>query len=136
MGACSRLASRPDPQHLKRLYYQLTQIEAAGTFTKPVHYKELFTGAAVKRTVGFCYRYVPAGWRDQQTARFVSRTETRGNCISIDGAKTSSIWILKDSPHLEDLETGETIQINAQQAKAYKETLAAAPGRYPYGITW
>src|ERR1700759_4558986 len=43
-GVLFTLASGADPQHLKRLYYQLERIEPAGTFTKPAHYKELFTG--------------------------------------------------------------------------------------------
>ena len=38
-GDLFSLASKADPQHLQRLYYQLEQIEPAGTFTKPVHYK-------------------------------------------------------------------------------------------------
>src|ERR1700754_1752499 len=41
-GGLFSLASKPDPQHLQRLFYHLQQVNPAGTFTQPVQYKELF----------------------------------------------------------------------------------------------
>jgi uncharacterized protein (DUF58 family) len=39
-GGLFSLASKPDPQHLQRLFYHLQQVKPSGTFTQPVHYKE------------------------------------------------------------------------------------------------
>src|SRR6201985_516133 len=52
-GGLYAMASKPDPQHLQRLFYQLEQIEPAGKFSQPVHYKELFTGAGRKELLVF-----------------------------------------------------------------------------------
>src|SRR6201994_4549345 len=61
-GGLFSLASKPDPQHLQRLYYQLENIEPKGTFTQPVHYKELFAGSGRKEMLIFITdMYQPGG---------------------------------------------------------------------------
>ncbi|MEJ0102080.1 MAG: hypothetical protein WDO19_05740 [Bacteroidota bacterium] len=52
-GGLFSLASRRDYQHLTRFYYQLETIKPAGKFTQPIHYKDIFTGAAKKELLIF-----------------------------------------------------------------------------------
>src|SRR6478609_1172728 len=52
-GDLFTMPSKPDPQHLQRLFYHLHQVEAGGAFTKPVHYKELFAGTGRKELLVF-----------------------------------------------------------------------------------
>src|SRR5476651_978567 len=52
-GGLFTLSSKADPQHLQRIYYQLDQMKANGTFTKPAHYKELFAGSGRKELLVF-----------------------------------------------------------------------------------
>jgi uncharacterized protein (DUF58 family) len=121
-GGLFSLASRPDPQHLKRLYYQLTQIEPAGKFTQPVHYKELFIGAGRKEVLIFVTDMYQ---QDGEISKLLDSLAALKHEIIVFQlmGKNELELDFKGISTLEDLETGETIQINAQQAKAYKETL-------------
>src|ERR1700761_9309217 len=52
-GGLFSLASKNDPKHLQRLFYQLSTLKPEGKFTEPVHYKELFTGNNKKELLVF-----------------------------------------------------------------------------------
>jgi uncharacterized protein (DUF58 family) len=121
-GGLFSLASRPDPQHLKRLYYQLTQIEAAGTFTKPVHYKELFTGSNKKELLVFITDMYQHDGEISKLLDSLAALKHEVIVFQLMGQNELDLDF-KGFSTLEDLETGQTIQINAQQAKAYKENL-------------
>jgi uncharacterized protein (DUF58 family) len=121
-GGLFSLASRPDPQHLKRLYYQLTQIEAAGTFTKPVHYKELFTGSNKKELLVFITDMYQQDGEISKLLDLLAALKHEIIVFQLMGQNELDLDF-KGFSTLEDLETGQTIQINAQQAKAYKENL-------------
>jgi uncharacterized protein (DUF58 family) len=121
-GGLFSLASRPDPQHLKRLYYQLTQIEPAGKFTQPVHYKELFTGSGRKELLVFITDMYQQDGEISKLLDSLAALKHEVIVFQLMG-KNELDLDFKGFSTLEDLETGETIQINAQQAQAYKENL-------------
>jgi uncharacterized protein (DUF58 family) len=117
------LASKPDPQHLQRLFYQLSILEPAGKFTAPVHYKELFAGSGKKELLIFV------------TDMYQENNEINNLLDSLAALKHEIIVFQLMGKNeleldftgygaLEDLETGETIQIDpTQTAKMYKEKL-------------
>jgi hypothetical protein len=123
-GGLFSLASKPDPQHLKRLVLPVaTQIEPAGTFTQPVHYKELFAGAGRKELLVFITDMYQ---QDGEISKLLDSLAALKHEIIVFQlmGKMNWILILKVTLHLEDLETGETIQVNTQRAKdAYTEKL-------------
>jgi uncharacterized protein (DUF58 family) len=119
------LASKPDPQHLQRLFYQLSVLEPAGKFTAPVHYKELFAGTGKKELLVFI------------TDMYQENNELMNLLDSLAALKHEVIVFQLMGQNeldldfagygaLEDLETGETIQIDpAQTSRLYKEQLDA-----------
>jgi uncharacterized protein (DUF58 family) len=121
-GGLFSLASKPDPQHLKRLYYELTQIEPAGNFTKPVHYKELFTGSSRKELLVFITDMYQTNGEISKLLDSLAALKHEVIVFQLMG-KNELELDFKGFSTLEDLETGETIQVNTQLAKTYKENL-------------
>jgi uncharacterized protein (DUF58 family) len=123
-GGLFSMASKPDPQHLQRLFYQLDQIQPAGKFTKPVHYKELFAGTGRKELLIFITdMYQEKG----EISRLLeSLAALRHEIIVFHLMGQNELdFDFKGYGALEDLETGETIAINTQQERdQYQETLA------------
>ena len=123
-GDLFSLASKADPQHLQRLYYQLEQIEPAGTFTKPVHYKELFTGSGRKEMLVFITdMYQPEG----EIMRLMDSLSALKHEIIVFQlmAQNELDFDFKGYAALEDLETGEVIQVGPQSKKQYMDALQA-----------
>ena len=122
-GGLFSLASKADPKHLQRMFYQLATLKPDGKFTEPVHYKELFTGSAKKELLIFI------------TDMYQEHNEINVLLDSLAALKHEVIVFqlmgqneldldFKGYAALEDLETGETIQIDAQQTKKiYQEKL-------------
>jgi uncharacterized protein (DUF58 family) len=115
-GRLFTLPSRKDPQHLSRLFFQLEQLQPAGQFTEAVQYKQLFTGERRKELLIFITDMYQ---QQEEISRLLSSLSALQhelivfhlmgrNELDMDfGAYTS----------LEDLETGETIQIDPSQMK-------------------
>jgi len=122
-GGLFNLSSRPDPQHLKRVYYQLEKIEPAGTFTQPAHYKELFAGNGRKELLIFITDMYQANGEITRLLDSLAALKHEIIVFQLMG-KNELDLDFKGFSTLEDLETGETIQINSQQGKLYQETLA------------
>lgn len=122
-GELFSMPSKPDPQHLQRLFYHLQEVSPGGTFTRPVHYKELFAGNGRKELLVFV------------TDMYQSNGEINALLNSLAALKHEIIVFhlmgqneldldFKGFSTLEDLETGETIQVNTPYVKeAYKERL-------------
>ena len=123
-GGLFSLASKPDPQHLQRLYYQLKKIEPSGTFTQPVHYKELFAGSGRKEMLIFITdMYQPDGGI---TRLLDSLAALKHEIIVFQlMAQNELDFDFKGYAALEDLETGEVIQLGQQAKNQYLETLQA-----------
>ncbi|MDB5090790.1 MAG: hypothetical protein JWR09_4784 [Mucilaginibacter sp.] len=118
------LASKPDPQHLQRLYYQLEKIEPAGTFTQPIHYKELFAGSGRKELlVLITDLYQPDG----EINRLLDSLAALKHEIIVFHlmGQNELDFDYKGYSALEDLETGEVIEVGPQAKKQYQEALQA-----------
>jgi uncharacterized protein (DUF58 family) len=121
-GELSALASRPDAQHLKRIYYQLEQIQPAGHFTQPAHYKELFTGSAKKELLIFVTDMYQSN--DEISKLLDSLAALKHEIIVFHLMGQNELdFDFKGYSSLEDLETGETIDINTQTKKDYQQKL-------------
>jgi uncharacterized protein (DUF58 family) len=121
-GGLFSLASKPDPQHLKRLYYHLEEIKPAGKFTQPVHYKELFAGTGRKEMLIFITDMYQQNGEINQLLDSLAALKHEVIVFQLMGQNELDLDF-KGFSTLEDLETGETIQINQQQAKAYQENM-------------
>lgn len=122
-GSLFSLASKADPQHLQRIYYQLDQIEPAGTFTRPVYYKELFGGAGRKEMLVIITDMYQEN--DEIYKLLDSLAALRHEVIVFHLMGQNELdFDFKGYSALEDLETGQTIEIDSLQAKkVYKQTL-------------
>ncbi len=124
-GDLFSLASKNDPQHLQRIYHQLDNISPSGTFTKPVRYKELFAGAGRKEMLVFITDMYQ---QDNEIFKLLdSLTALRHEVIVFHlMCKNELDFDFKGYAAVEDLETGETIEIDTLQAKkVYQEKLDA-----------
>ena len=122
-GDLFSLPSKPDPQHLQRLYYHLQQVHPAGTFTKPAHYKELFAGTGRKELLVFVTDMYQTGGEINNLLTTLAALKHEIVVFHLMGQNELD-FDFKGFSTLEDLETGETIQVNAQRAKAtYQEKL-------------
>lgn len=124
-GGIFSLAARQGYQNLNRLYYQLQQASPRGTFTQPVYYKDLYAGGRTRELLIFITDLY------QQSDELYRMLDLLGslrhelivlhlmapNEMNLDYAGYTT---------LEDLETGESIQLNTAAIKeAYQEKLAA-----------
>ncbi|GAA4328648.1 DUF58 domain-containing protein [Mucilaginibacter gynuensis] len=121
-GGLFSLASRPDPQHLQRLYYHLQNIEPGGTFTKPVNYKELYNGNGRKELLVFITDMYQADGEINQLLDSLAALRHEVIVFHLMGQNELD-FDFKGYSSLQDLETGETIQVDTLQAKQYKEKL-------------
>jgi uncharacterized protein (DUF58 family) len=122
-GGLYSMASKPDPQHLQRLFYQLDRIGPGGKFTQPIHYKEIFAGSGRKELLVFITDMYQSG---KEISRLLdSLAALRHEIIVFHLMGQNELdFDFKGYGALEDLETGETITINTQQAdKQYQEAL-------------
>jgi len=115
------LDSKRDYQHMARLYYQLENVTAAGTGTKPGHYSNVFAGTGKKELVVFI------------TDLYQQHNELFDVLDSLAIMKNEIVvfhlmgdnelaFDYGDYAALEDLETGKKVKINASRDIAvYKE---------------
>ncbi len=121
-GGLFSLASRPDPQHLQRLYHQLENIKPAGTFTQPVHYKELFAGASRKELLVFITDMYQTD--NEITKLLDSLAALKHEVIVFQLMGQNELnFDFNGYSALEDLETGEVIQIGPQAKQRYQQAL-------------
>jgi uncharacterized protein (DUF58 family) len=122
-GSLYAMASRPDPQHLQRLFYQLDKIEPAGKFTQPIHYKELFAGTGRKELLVFITDMYQENGEITKLLDSLAALKHEIIVFHLMGQNELDLDF-KGYGALEDLETGETIAINAQQSnELYQEKL-------------
>jgi uncharacterized protein (DUF58 family) len=122
-GGLYSLASKADPQHLQRLFYQLERIEPAGKFTQPIHYKELFTGTGRKELLIFITDMYQSSGEITQLLDSLAALKHEVIVFHLMG-RNELDFDFTGYGALQDLETGETISINTEQSKdEYRETL-------------
>ena len=121
-GGLFSLASKPDPQHLQRLYYHLEQIKTGGIFTQPVQYKELFTGSGRKELLIFITDMYQTNDEISKLLDSLSALKHEVIVFHLMG-KNELNFDFGSYTTLEDMETGETIDINRKEATAYQSRL-------------
>jgi len=122
-GNLFSLPSRKDHQHLSRIFYQLEKIEPAGKFTKPIHYKDIFSGSSKKELLIFITDYYE---EDGEITRLLhSLSSNRHEIIVFHIMGRNELELdYKGYAALEDLETGKTIRIDpSSNSSLYKEQL-------------
>lgn len=115
---------KQDYQHLTRLFYQLESINPDGTFTKPIHYKELFAGAQKRELLIFVTDLYQT---DEEIIKLLDTLNTLRHEIVVFHlvARNELELDFKGYNTFEDLETGKIIQIDqAKTRSVYKNKLA------------
>lgn len=118
------LAARQDYQHLSRLFYQLEQLKPEGTFTQPVHYKELYAGAQKRELLVFITDLYE---NNDEIFTLLDTLNTLKHEVIVFHLMSRNELDLdfKGYSTFEDLETGASIQIDTEKAReAYQERLA------------
>ncbi|TWI95042.1 uncharacterized protein DUF58 [Mucilaginibacter frigoritolerans] len=117
------LASKPDPQHLQRLFYQLSVIKPGGKFTQPIHYKELFAGQGKKELL---ILITDMYQQESEIYKLLdSLTAVKHEVLVFQLMGQNELELdFKGYAALEDLESGDTVQIDPDTIKsAYLEKL-------------
>lgn len=123
-GQLYSLPAKRDAQHLPRFLYQLEQIQAAGKFTDPVAYKEIFSGVH-RRSLLICItdfyqqeneilellQSLASLQNEVMVFQLVTNNELEGN--------------FKGYQQLKDLETGQMMPITGSLQNAYIQQRAA-----------
>lgn len=122
-GQLYSLPSRKDPQHLSRIFFQLEQLQPAGKFTEEVHYKQLFTGERRRELLIFITDMYQQ--RKEITQLLSSLSALQHELIVFHLMGRNELELDFGSyTNLQDLETGETVQINpAQMKQAYMHNM-------------
>ncbi len=118
------MAAKQDFQHLTRLFYQLEQIKPEGTFTKAIHYKEIFAGTQKRELLVFVTDFYQT---HNEIFNLLDTLNTLRHEIVVFHvlARNEQELDFKGYTTFEDLETGETIQLDQTKARAaYQEKLA------------
>jgi len=122
-GSLFSMASKPDPQHLQRLFYQLSVIEPDGKFTQPIHYKELFAGQGKKELLVLITDMYQ---QDNEIYRVLDSLAAIKHEVLVFQLMGQNELELNYNGYstLEDLESGDTIQIDTDAFKsAYLQKL-------------
>ncbi|RYY54391.1 MAG: DUF58 domain-containing protein [Chitinophagaceae bacterium] len=112
-------------QNLNRLFYQLEQAGAAGRFTNPVHQQEIHAGSAGRELLVFITDL------HQEENEIYQLLDTlaamRHEIIVLHIAARNELELdYKNADTLEDLETGQTIQVDPSSLKKQYGTKLAA----------
>lgn len=118
------MPAKQDYQHLARLFFQLEQIKPEGAFTKPIHYKEIFAGAQKRELLVFVTDLYQT---NEELFKLLDTLNSLRHEIVVFHllGRNEMTLDFKGYSTFEDLETGETIQIDQAKARAtYQEKLA------------
>lgn len=122
-GGIFSMLAKQDFQHLARLFYQLEQIKPEGVFTRPIHYKELYSGVQKRELLIFITDLYET---NNEIFTLLDTLNTlrhevvvfhlmSGNEIDLD---------FKGYTSFEDLESKRTIQIDQEKTrKTYQQKL-------------
>lgn len=122
-GQLFLLPAKKDHQHLARFYFQLENIKPKGNFTAPLQYKEIFSGASKRELLVFITDFYE---KDGEIMRLLDSLVLMKHEIIVFHVIGQNEMELdyKGYTSLQDMETGETIQVNAAQAREmYQQNL-------------
>ena len=111
------MVAKQDYQHLARLFFQLEQIKPEGTFTKPIHYKEIFAGTQKRELLVFVTDLYQT---ENEIFDLLATLNTLRHEIVVFHILSRNEMELdfKGFSTFEDLETGETLQVDQAKARA------------------
>jgi uncharacterized protein (DUF58 family) len=122
-GGLFSLASRQDFQHLNRLFHHLESIHVSGEFTSPVNYKDIYTGSRKKELLVFITDLYQKNTEILDLLDTLAALKNEVIVFHLMG-KNELEMEFKGYSVLEDLETGETVRIDAAaNRKQYLEKL-------------
>ncbi len=118
------LASRQDLQHLNRLFYHLESIRPGGEFIKPVRYKDIYTGSRKKELLIFITDLYQKKHEILDLLDTLTSLKNEVIVFHLMG-KNELDLDFKGYSVLEDLESGQTVNIDANNLrKQYQENLS------------
>lgn len=118
------LAARQGFQNLNRLFYQLEQAGPAGKFTQPVYYKDIYAGGRTRELLVFITDMYQ---QDNEIYRLLDLLGALRHEVIVLHLMARNEMELDYSGYttLEDLESGNTIQVDATAVKKeYQAKLA------------
>ena len=123
-GELFSLPSKNDHQHFARFLHRLEQVQPGGKFTEPIHYKEIFAGAARRELMIFITDMYQQKEEIYTLINSISSLKHEIIVFHIMGKNEVELEYQKYNS-FEDLETGETINVNADTLRTiYKENLS------------
>ncbi|OYZ59666.1 MAG: DUF58 domain-containing protein, partial [Sphingobacteriales bacterium 24-40-4] len=109
--------------HLARLFHQLEGINAGGKFTKAIHYKDIYSGSRKRELLVFITDLYEQNGEIFHLLDTLSALKNELIVFHLMG-KNELDLDYKGYTAVEDLETGETVKIDATTSKnAYQENL-------------
>ncbi|WP_276363095.1 DUF58 domain-containing protein [Daejeonella sp. H1SJ63] len=117
------LAARQDFQHLSRMFHQLEGIKAGGKFTKAINYKDIYSGSRKRELLVFISDLYEQNGEIFNLLDTLSALKNEVIVFHLMG-KNEMDLDYKGYTAVEDLETGETLKIDANTSKkGYQENL-------------
>lgn len=122
-GKLFALPAKKDHQHFTRLLHQLEGIEPGGKFTEPIHYKSIFLGSQKRELLVFITDFYQ---EQDEIAQLLQLAASLRHEIIVLHVMAENELALDYGGYtsLEDLETGQTIKVDAQQLReVYQQRL-------------
>lgn len=115
-GKLYALPAKKDHQHFTRLLHQLEEIEPGGKFTEPIHYKSIFLGSQKRELFVFITDFYQE--QDEIVQLLQLAASLRHEIIVLQVMAENELLLdYGGYTSLEDLETGQTIKVDAQQLR-------------------
>jgi uncharacterized protein (DUF58 family) len=117
------LTPRQEPQHLQRLFYQLTRIEPGGTFVRNDAIEAIFTNSRRKEMVIFITDMYQQA---QEIYKLIARLKSYKNEVIVFHLMGQNEMELSYTGNttFEDWETGQTVEVSPEEVRSqYKESL-------------
>lgn len=110
------MVAKQDYQHLARLFFNLEQIKPEGTFTKPIHYKEIFAGVQKRELLVFVTDLYQTD--DEIFTLLDTLNSLRHEILVFHVLSRNELDLdFKGYSTFEDLETGQTVQLDQVKAR-------------------
>lgn len=122
-GDVFSLPSRRDPQHLGRFFYQLENMQPGGSIGDPTHYKQIFTTDQKRELLVFITDMYEQDGEISRLLELLSSLRHEIVVLHLMG-KNEMDMDYRGYHRLQDLETGEEIPFNGEQAsEVYQQRL-------------
>ena len=114
------LAPKQSYQHLSRLFHQLEVTQAAGRFTRPIHYRDIFAGAGRRELLIFVTDLYQ---QDAEIFKLLdSLSALRHEIVVFQIMARNEMEMDYDGyTNLEDLETGAIVKADSSDLSAYQQ---------------